>query len=685
MAEKVYDFGGWASEYGVLCKDGRTILSGAFLDQDGAEVPLVWGHDHTGPRHILGTAKIVHMDKGPYIYGSFNDTEDGNYARAAVNHGDIKYLSVFADHLVTRGPNRDVQKGTIKEVSLVPFGAANPGAYIDQAVIAHSDGTYSEADDEAYIVTGIAVDVDDTVFIEHGDGGKETKVAEDTKKKKEDNNDDEIDVQEVLDGMTDDQLAVLDYMMEESVRVALEDIAKGAGDDDDDDDEDDEADEKETAKAADAKGEGKADGNVAHSDEGGNMKYNAFEDNGSNNRRADYISHSDQAAILEMAKDRRYGSFKQAMKQFMEDHDYIQHDDEPTFVGGNTVVGGPAAVGGFDNSQVIDPIRGYTSFQTVLPEFQELNGNPPMQITPEWGWVDTVMSKVHKSPLPRVRTSYIDIREFEEDLRAKGYEKGNYKKYSGKIKIATRTTEPQTIYVKNALHKDDIDDMTNFDYVNYLYQIDQQMYKVELATAMLFGDGREDADEDKIKEDHIRPIWTDDDIYTIKYDITQDKSGIQGSNTTGYFGENFVEAEAMVNACLYSRETFKGTGTPDMFIEQRKLNTMLLARDRNGRRIYSSKSDLATALNVNNIFVCDKIKNKVREDDDGNQFKLIAILVNMADYNLGSTKGGQVTHITQFDIDFNQQKSLIEGRQSGALTKLYSAIVLEEKVTQSNP
>ena len=110
MAEKVYDFGGWASEYGVLCKDGRTILSGAFLDQDGAEVPLVWGHDHTGPRHILGTAKIVHMDKGPYIYGSFNDTEDGNYARAAVNHGDIKYLSVFADHLVTRGPNRDVQK-----------------------------------------------------------------------------------------------------------------------------------------------------------------------------------------------------------------------------------------------------------------------------------------------------------------------------------------------------------------------------------------------------------------------------------------------------------------------------------------------------------------------------------------------------------------------------------------------
>ena len=686
MAEITYDFGGWASEYGVLCKDGRTILSGAFSEQDGAEVPLVWGHNHSGPKHILGTAKIVHKDRGPYIYGSFNDTEDGAYARAAVKHGDIKYLSVFADNLLTSGPNRNVRKGTIKEVSLVPFGAANPGAYIDQAVIAHSDGTYDEADDQAFIVTGVAIDTEedfDYLFVQHDDSGKESKVAEDTKGKAEevkdkdveDKKEDEgIDVQAVLDDMTDDQLAVVDHMMEEAVRVALEDLVKEMDEGDDDDEED----EEDTVK---------------HSDEGGNMKYNAFEESKSNTRRGDYISHSDQASILEMAKDRRYGTFKNALKQYMADNDYLQHDDEPeptpsadpTFVGGNTVVGGPASVGGFDNTTVIDSVRGYTSFTSVLPEFQELNGNPPMQITPEWGWVDSIMNKVHKSPMPRVRTSYIDIREFEEDLRAKGYQKGNYKKYSSQIKIATRTTEPQTIYVKNALHKDDIDDMTNFDYVNYLYQIDQQMYKVELATAILFGDGRDDADEDKIKEDHIRPIWTDDDIYTIHYDISDDKSGIQGSNTTGYFGENFVEAEAMVNACLYSRETFKGTGTPDMFIEQRKLNTMLLARDRNGRRIYSSKSDLATALNVNNIYVCDKIKNKVREDNDGNSFKLIAILVNPADYNLGSTKGGQVTHITQFDIDFNQQKSLIEGRQSGALTKLYSAIVLEEKVVASNP
>lgn len=654
MAKK-YDFGGWASEYGVLCGDGRTILSGAFAAQDGAEVPLVWGHNHSGPKAILGTAHIEHKDKGPYIYGSFNDTEDGQYAKAAVNHGDIKFLSIFADHLVKKGS--DVMKGTIKEVSLVPFGGANPGAYIDQAVIAHGDGTYSESEDAAYITTGVPIDLDIDEFIEHADDKKENKDMADkaeTKKKAEDRS-----VQDVLDEMTDEQLAVLDYMMDEAVKAAT---SSDDGDDDDDD----------------------GDDSVEHA-EGGNMKYNAFE-NESNTRRNDVLCHADQETILEMAKDRRYGSFKLALKEFLEDNDYIQHaDGDPTFVGGNTVVGGPVQVGGFDNTTTIDPTRtGYTSFVSVLPEFREVNGmNPPQQITPEWGWVDNVMNKVHKLPFSRLRTSYIDLREYEEDLRAKGYEKGNYKTYTGQIAIARRETEPQTIYIKNALHKDDITDITDFDYVNYLYQIDQQMYKVELANAILFGDGRLINDPDKIKEDHIRPIWTDDDLYTIHYDMGADKTNIQGSNTSGYFGANYVAAESMVNACLYSRETFKGTGTPDLFIDQHDLNVMLLARDRNGRRIYSSRTELATALNVNNIWVCEKMKNKVRTKGtgaDAKQMKLHAILVNLADYSLGATKGGQITHITQFDIDFNQQKSLLEGRCSGALTKLYSAIVIEEEV-----
>lgn len=660
MAKTTFDFGGWASEYDVLCGDGRTILPGAFADQDKTEVPLVWGHDHNGPKSILGKAYIEHREKGPYIYGSFNDTEDGAYARAAVKHGDIKFLSIFADHLVKKpGDPSRIVKGKIKEVSLVPFGAANPGAIIDQAVIAHSDGTFSKSEDEAYIYTGEPIDLDiDTDEIMHADDEKENKEVADEKKKESK----ERTVQDVLDEMTDEQKAVVDYLMEEAAKSAK----SGKSESDDDEDDGDE---------------------VEHSDEGGedmSLNYNAFENN-ANTKRKDVLTHADQAEILAMAKDHRYGTFKLAMKEYLEDHDFIQHDDEPTFVGGNTVVGGPVQVGGFDNATSIDPNRtGYTSFVSVLPEFREVNGmNPPQQITPEWGWVDDVINKVNKLPFSRLRTSYIDLREFEEDLRAKGYEKGNYKTYTGQIAIARRETEPQTIYIKNALHKDDITDITDFDYVNYLYQIDQQMYKVELATAILFGDGRQISDPDKIKEDHIRPIWTDDDLYTIHYDMSADKTGIQGSNTTGYFGANYVAAEAMVNACLYSRETYKGTGTPDLFIEQHDLNVMLLARDRNGRRIYSSRSELATALNVGSIYVCEKMKNKVRTKGTGQsaqQMKLHAIMVNLKDYSVGATKGGQVTHITQFDIDFNQQKSLLEGRCSGALTRLYSAIVIEEPV-----
>lgn len=640
MGKKTYDFGGWASKYGVLCSDGVTIMPGAFAEQDGLEVPIVWGHDHTGPKAILGKAYIEHREEGPYIYGSFNDTEDGQYAKAAVNHGDIKYLSVFADHLTKHLGN--ISKGTLKEVSLVPFGAANPGAYIDQAVLAHSDGTYGIVEDQAFIYSGEEIDLEN-VSIEHADDEptEDKKVAKDK----------ERTVEDVLNEMTDEQLAVVNYIKEQAMK-----LARGSEDEDDEDEDEDE---------------------VEHGDYEGDepdMKYNAFENAAGNQQKNDVLTHSDQVAILEMAKDGRHGTFKQALKTFLEENDYIAHADGDTSM----------SVGGFDNVDKIGPENYYTSFTSLLPEFKEVNGmNPPEMITPEWGWVDVVMRKTHKSPISRIRTSFIDIRELEENLRAKGYQKGHYKTLTGQLKIARRTTDPQTIFVKNELHRDDIIDITDFDYVQYLYNIDRQMYNVELATAILFGDGRDDSDPDKIFPEHIRPVWTDDDIYTIHYDMTDEKDNIQGSNTTGYFGENYVEAEAMVNACLYASETYKGSGTPDMFIDQHKLNVMLLARDRNGRRIYESKQQLATALGVGGIYVCEKMKNKTRTVGEGasaKEMKLVCLLVNLSDYHVGATKGGQVTHFTQFDIDFNKEKSLLEGRCSGALTKLYSAIVIEEEV-----
>ena len=241
------------------------------------------------------------------------------------------------------------------------------------------------------------------------------------------------------------------------------------------------------------------------------------------------------------------------------------------------------------------------------------------------------------------------------------------------------------MYVKNALHRDDIVDITDFDYVQYLYNIDRMMLNEELATAIMLGDGREDGDANKIAPEHIRPIWTDDDLYTlhVDLDIKAAKAELQGTNTGANFGENYIMAEAMINTVLYAREKFKGSGTPDYFCTPRMLNIMLLARDMNGRRIYSSKAELASALNVGNIYTAEQFEGKTRTTSDSKTKKLAGIICNLADYSLGATKGGEITHFTQFDIDFNQEKSLLETRCSGALTRVYSAIAIEEDVTSS--
>ena len=208
----------------------------------------------------------------------------------------------------------------------------------------------------------------------------------------------------------------------------------------------------------------------------------------------------------------------------------------------------------------------------------------------------------------------------------------------------------------------------------------------ELATAIMLGDGREEGDPDKIMPDKIRPIWTDDELYTLHYDldIAKARAELQGTGTGVNFGENYIYAEALINTVLYAREKYKGTGTPDFYLTPHMLNVMLLARDMNGRRIYSSKAELASALNVGNIITAEQFEGKIRTTSDMKKKKLLGIIVNLADYSLGSTKGGEVSHFTQFDIDFNQEKSLIETRCSGALTRVYSAIAIEEPVTTSD-
>ena len=487
-------------------------------------------------------------------------------------------------------------------------------------VVAHSDGE-----------SGVIIGYDEMImgYLEHSDDKKdeekEEKMNEEESKKKETKTEDKT-IAEVFDTLTEDQ------------KTAVYAIIGSLVEDEEDDDEDDE------------------------SKEGGknNMKHNVFD----TDKRDDstFLCHADQEMILANAKSSMVGTLKNAMQIYAEENS-LQHD---------------AVASGFEPT-------GDGNVTMLFPEYKEVRPGAPELITSDQGWISTVMNKVHKSPISRIRTSQVDIRNIES-IRARGYAKGKQKKQTGNFKLIRRTTDPQTVYVKSALHRDDIVDITDFDYVSYLYNIDRMQLNEELATAIMLGDGREDGDEGKIYPEHIRPIWLDDDLYSIHVDLDIDaaKKELQGTNTSANFGDNYVIAEAMINTVLYAREKYKGTGTPDLFITPHMLNQMLLARDINGRRIYASKAELATALNVGSINTAEQFEGKTRTTDSNEKKKLVAIIANLADYALGATKGGEVTHFTQFDIDFNQEKSLIETRCSGALTRVYSAIVVEEPVTTSS-
>lgn len=385
-------------------------------------------------------------------------------------------------------------------------------------------------------------------------------------------------------------------------------------------------------------------------DEGGDngMKHNVFEND---EYTGNYLSHADEEAIINLAKSSSCGSFQAALQAYTDDNLELAH--------------------------------GFESYEELFPEFKLTNPGAPEMITNDETWVDAVLAKVHKSPISRIRTRHADVRA--EDIRAMGYEKTKEKKLIGQMKLINRTTDPQTVYVKDKLERDDIIDITDFDVVAYQQRVMRMALNEELAKAILIGDGREDGDEGKIQETHIRPIWTDEELYTIHADVDFDaaREKLQGTDTGVHFGDNYVYAEAIIEAALYAREKYKGKGGLDFYCTPHLLNIMLLARDLNGRRIYNSQADLAAALNVGAIHTVEQFEGKTRVTDDTKPKtkKLLGLFVNLSDYQVGSTKGGQITNFEDFDIDFNQYKYLMETRLSGAMTKVFSAIALEEDVT----
>lgn len=384
-------------------------------------------------------------------------------------------------------------------------------------------------------------------------------------------------------------------------------------------------------------------------EEDDNVKHNVFE-NDTQNTHEEVLSHSDQESIIALAKNKSCGSLQNAIQIYAEENNSLSH--------------------------------GIDDIESLFPEYKDVRPGAPEMITRDQTWVNAVINGVHKSPISRIRTRQADVRG--DELRAYGYQKGKYKRYPGNIKLLKRTTDPQTVFVRDALHRDDIIDITDFDVVSYQYSIMRQNLKEELAMAIMIGDGRDEGDELKIQDNHIRPIWTDDELYTIHYDVDIEgmTSSIQGTNTGANFGENYIYAEAIIQAALYSREKYKGSGSLAFYCTPHLLNVMLLARDLNGRRIYSSVTDLTAALNVSAIHTAEQFEGKVRTTDDSRKKKLLGLFVNLNDYSLGSTKGGEITRFNQFDIDFNQEKYLLETRVSGALTRVMSAIALEEDVTE---
>lgn len=641
-----YDFSGYVTKNDLRCSDGRVIRAGAFADQDGVKVPLVWNHDHRNMSNVVGHAMLENRDDGVYGYGVFNDTPNGINARELVAHGDICAMSIYANKLKQSGS--DVLHGVIREVSLV-YAGANPGAYID-TIISHEDG----ADEEAIMYFNQPLD------LSHGEVKDAEKDDKQDDKPAEKKSESERTIKEIIDGMTEEKKKVAMFI----IGMAL-DKSKGnnAVAHADSDDEEPVSKDGKTVKdiwntfteeeknavyaviGTSIKENDSSEDEKENDQEEKSMKHNAFDTTPMDDPMDGVLTHADQLEVIKMAKQQ--GSLRAAIAAYAESCDHLQH--------------------------------GIENIETLFPDYKDVKPGAPELLTDELAWVTTVMNGVHKSPISRIRTRQVDARG--RKFRGKGYKKGDLKKEGGNAKLISRTTDPCTVYVKDSIHRDDIIDITDFDVVTYIYNMQRAGLNEEIATAVLFGDGRDEGDEDKIPEDKIRPIWTDDELFTIHraVDIAGMKNKLQGTDTSKRFGDNFVETEAIIEANLDARIEYKGSGSPVMFAAPQLVNTMLMARDLNGRRIYNGVDELKSILNVSAIYTVEQMNGLTRQNSDDETMEVQAIILNLNDYSLGATKGGEITQFNQFDIDFNKEKFLLETRCSGALTKVKSCVVLEKK------
>lgn len=692
MSNKIqkWDFSGWATKNDMLCKDGRTIRKNAFAADDGKIVPLVWMHQHNDPMNVLGHALLENREEGVYAYCSFNDSPYGQQGKEIVRHGDVVSLSIWANELDQNGGN--VRHGSIKEVSVVLAGA-NPGAIIDFPILAHSD-------DEEYTEAFIRVDEPIELYNESSLSHSDDENGDNIQHGEEDSTSGEDDptVEEVLETMNEEQLQAVEFLIGAGLsggELKQSDPGMDGTENAMSHAEGEEGSKSEeggktvndiletmtpvqkkvtqylVAMAIQDKDGQQAEDKTAevaeHSDKEGEefvMPTNTFEAFGNESKVSkNFMSHADGIEIIKLAKSNGGMSLRAAYDIYAGDHQKeLMHGDNDL---------------------------GFKDIGTLFPDYALLNGPAPETLTTDQGWISKVLKKVRKSPKSRLRVRYADARDIST-RRAQGYEKGTQKQFMGNLSLLGRTVDPTTVYNLDHLDRDDIVDITDFNLVDYMYQDQNRNLKEEMARQIMIGDGRNGDPENgkPIDATKIIPIWGDDELFAIHkvVDVAAMRTSMNGTGSTANFGDNYVTAEAVLQTILYAMEEYKGSGSPDFFCNPHLVNVMLLARDLNGRRIYDNTNDLKASLNVNELITAEQFTGKTRTvvvNGQEQTRRLLGILVNLDDYTVGATKGGEITHFTDFDIRFNEHLSLLETRSSGMLTRVKSAIILEEIVNPS--
>lgn len=628
---QTYDFCGWATRFNVGCSDGRTIMPGAFAHSDGAMVPLIWNHQHSGAENVVGKAVLEARDEGMYAYGFFNGTENGQIAKELVQHGDIDSLSIYANHL--KESNGNVMHGEIREVSLVLAGA-NVEAKIED-VICHD-----EEDGQAAIIYPGAIGFE---FLEHSDEEEDEDSEELDQEENDDDDFDDDDSDDVslehADSDGESIEAIFNTLNEKqklAVYMMLDAAANNEGDD--------------------------------------TMKHNAFEST------AQRPTIDMKAFEQDVIKDiKRYGSVKESFLQHaaelneeynatiaeMVEEGVLSHAD------GDPIDITSANFGSYFNSSMgqspylrdeYDPMAiGFrpTAQEMLLPEARELNSTPKF-ISRNMEWVAKVLNGVRSMPFSRIKCTFADITE--DEARAKGYTKGKYKK-NELFSLLKRTTSPCTIYKKKAIDRDDWIDVTDFDMIAWIKSEMTVMINEEKARAILIGDGRDINSDDHIDTNCIRPIVSDADLFVLRWGLAK-KNGA-------------FDAKAFIDVCIKSRKNYKGAGRPTLFTTEDVLTEMLLLEDLNGHKLYKTEEEIKTAIRCSDIVTVPLLEGF--KDASGKD--VWGIIVNLSDYAVGTDVRGKRAMFDDFDIDYNKMKYLIEERFSGSLITPFSAIVIRDANT----